>query len=384
MAQDKDLYILDKKILDAIKNFSIFNGNYKDFNNFIRTKNDSNFIESMQIICLYDHNKKIIDYQIINVVPKKRLLRKFFDKFINFLYPQYEITISKSRFQILLESKISLSCKLFNESNIVLLEIPKNKSKVISQIKYFFDGQHIEEEKNSFFNFGKIQILSTIYLALIFLVLYRIVSVIPLNVINESEIFLAVKLILIAFFPMVALLALISIPTIALYGMIFREMNYEVYKGIVVICKILFFGYFIISASLSVLQLYYINTKKILMNYSFWSYPFHEHIANWYLDNKVSLVFDKTINKPILLFGIKDGVYYFDDIFDNCKLKIALEDSNLTVVKKTEKLKKLLLNIDNNSSTVYRNYNWKIKNIKELNFDYNNTLISQTILQCDN
>lgn len=382
MVQDKDLYIFDTKILETVKNFLIFNGHYKDYKNFIRINNTSNFIESIQIILLYDKNKKIIDYQVINVFMKKKFIKTFFIKIINFFNPKNELIISKSRFQILLDSKINLSSRFHNETNILLLEIPKKNRAAISQIKHFFDSQNNIDKQNSLLNFGKLQILSTIYLALIFLVLFRVVFTIPFTAINENEIFLATKLILTAFFPFLIIVALLSIPIIATYGGIFRILNYGVYKFIVLLVKVLFFGYFIISASLSIWQLYFINTKKILTNYPILSYPFHENIANWYLDNKVSLVFDKKIERPILFFGIKDSVYYYNDVFDNCKLKSVILDSD-SEENKTIKIKKLLLSIDNNISERYRTYDWKIGNAQDLSFDYNLTLINQSILKCN-
>lgn len=100
-------------------------------------------------------------------------------------------------------------------------------------------------------------------------------------------------------------------------------------------------------------------------------------VADFYINNKTSLVYDKYLQKPIIFLGIKDGVYYYYDTFKTN----ALKDLNITNGwEKNKKIKSLILNINEENTAKLFQDPWKIENIKNINLDYNNTLIIQKIL----
>ena len=226
-----------------------------------------------------------------------------------------------------------------------------------------------------------------ISIAVVIATTLKVVNIIPIQAINETEIILSLKL-FVGIFSTAILLNILLLLIAFLF-------NFEIIQSIKlsfsVACQTwlkAILGIYIVSA-LVLSTLGSILPNGLIGNfmrttYSSWILPIDKIAANWYLENKTALAFDINEQKPIFFLGVKDGVYYYDDEFDNCALKQKIIDSNLTDQQKQQTLiHKSLLRIDTNASESYRNYHWKVSSVRDMRFDYNTTLINNSFLKCD-
>lgn len=397
MDSEQYLSTYDSQVLRYIEGYSIFNDKYDKLEQFLNTEDTENFEQSTQFILLYDDNNKIVYSKDLKIIPTKDDQLIFDINIIKYLYYAYKIRANKkvgsrTKFEKLKHEKLKNIVDLNPNIAIIILDIPSKpatKAKELHNIlKYYLDAEN--DSKKSLFNLQNFQLFSVLSVAIIITTTLKVVNIMPIQVVNEAEIILALKMIVAVFSPFICLyfilIALMMIP----YFADFKHMKFfllsVIYKPFK---KIFVFGVLVIT-SLNILGDIYPN-KKIKNLTDTITLPFSTRTANWYLKNKVSLVYDKNIQKPILLLGVKDGLYYYDDEFANCKLQQKIKDLNLTknlsskeIEEKTRStIKNLLLHIDTNSSETYREYNWKVASIKDMQFDYNITLINESILQCN-
>lgn len=395
MDSENHLSIYDSKIIDFIKQFRIFNGSYSDYLSFINGHDNTlEFERCRQFILLCD-NDKIIYTNSIRVRPEKEKpitstnwLSKLISKLLNTQWVKRENQMSHSRFEKIKDEKIENIIDLNPDIKIIILEIPSVMTKKVDDLENIFTYFNaINLSKRNLLSTRDIQIFSFISMAIAIATTIKVVNIIPIQAINETEIILSLKLFVGVFSTAILLNVLLL-----LIAFLF---NFEIIQSLKLFFSILFhkwlkpiFGIYIISA-LVLSTLGSISPNGFIGDfmrgsYSSWIWQLDKSAANWYLDNKTTLAFDMNEQKPIFFLGVKDGVYYYDDEFDNCALKQKIIDSNLTDQQKQQTLiHRSLLRIDTNSSESYRNYHWKVASVRDMRFDYNSTLINKTILKCD-
>ncbi len=395
MDSENHLSIYDSKIIDFIKQFRIFNGSYSDYLSFINGHDNTlEFERCRQFILLCD-NDKIIYSNSIRVYPEKEksitsnnYISKLISKVLDTQWVKRKGQMSHTRFEKIKHEKIKNIIDLNPNIKIIILEIPSTMIKKIEDLENIFTYFNaINLSKRNLLNTRDIQILSFISIAVVIATTIKIVNIIPIQAINETEIILSLKL-------FVGIFSTIILFNILLLLIAFL-FNFEIIQSIKlsfsVACQTwlkAILGIYVISALvLSTLSSIFPNGligNFMGKTYSSWILPIDKIAANWYLENKTTLAFDMNERKPIFFLGAKDGVYYYDDEFNNCALKQKIINSNLTDQQKQQTLiHRSLLRIDTNSSESYRNYHWKVASVKDMRFDYNSTLINKTILKCD-
>lgn len=394
MDSESHLSIYDSKVIDFIKQFRIFNGSYSDYLSFINGHNNTlEFERCKQFILLCD-NDKIIYTSNISVRPEKEqpkifknCISKYISKIVDTQWVKRKGQMSHTRFEKIKHEKIKNIIDLNPDIKIIILEIPSVMTKKVDDLENIFKYFHaINLSKRNLLNTRDIQIFSFISIAVVIATTLKVVNIIPIQAINETEIILSLKL-FVGIFSTATLLNILLLLIAFLF-------NFEIIQSIKlsfsVACQTwlkAILGIYIVSA-LVLSTLGSILPNGLIGNfmrttYSSWILPIDKIAANWYLENKTTLAFDMNERKPIFFLGVKDGVYYYDDEFDNCALKQKIIDSNLTDQQKQQTLiHRSLLRIDTNSSESYRNYHWKVASVRDMRFDYNSTLINESILKC--
>lgn len=397
MDSEQYLSTYDLRVIEYIKQYSIFNDKYDKLEQFLNLTDTENFEQSTQFILLYDGNNKIVYSKDLKIIPTKDDQLIFEINIIKFLYHAYKIRANKkvgsrTKFEKLKNEKLKNLVDLNPNIAIIILDIPSKpatKAKELHNIlKYYLDAE--SDSKKSLFNLQNFQLFSVLSVAIIISTTLKVVNIMPIQIVNETEIILALKMIVAVFSPLIFFYFILITALMIPYLADFKHMKFfllsVIYKPFK---KVFVFGVLVIT-SLNILGDIYPNTNISKITDTI-TLPFSKRTANWYLRNKVSLVYDKNIQKPILLLGVKDGLYYYDDEFANCKLQQKIKDLNLTIDSKSKELeekkrstiKNLLLHIDTNSSEIYREYNWKVASVRDMRFDYNTTLINESILKCD-
>lgn len=370
-----ELSILNENILEFINKYSIFNGKHKDLTTYIFSNDKQDFQDCIQFILFCDSKKNIFFFKKIEVTQEESFWSKCF------FFKKKET--SETKFQILKKEYFNTS-KFDKDINLILLEIPKKNNKEILEFHTILKNWKFEKNETAgFLSIKTFQFLSVIYIALALSVYYKVLYILPFNLIVESEIILVLKL---------TLGILISLFLIAafMYGIIFflalypdlKIMKFRIKYIILPIVKFFFFVYLGLTAFINIwasINIFH-NERNLLSSFN-WIFPLYKVTALDYLRDKTRLVYDNGQSQPILYLGIKDNVYYYYDTFDACRLRNKVKDKNSTQDQFNE-IKNLLLNSDQDSDKDYKLNGWKVKRSLDMSFDYNNTLIVQSILKC--
>lgn len=397
MDNNKLLTIYNEKIIDLVKNYSIFQGSHEDFKKFVGAEDKSDFEEGTQFLLLYNSEDQIVYFQDIEIIrdcEREIIIDQSFIKWTFLRSPKlwfenkFNVPKSLSHLERLKKEKIDNIIALNQETKIIVLEISsahRKKAKELKDILKYFPKLE-KNFYNSFFSLQSVQLFSILSIAVIMFITLKIVNIIPLEVINENEVLLSIKMIITVLAPLILIYVFLLFILFIAYYFDFKQHKFFILTKVLSSTKIVVFFYFLVIINFNILgSIFPLTAGKLIKEHQILALPFSETIVNLYISNKVSLVFDKTLSKPILYFGVKDGVYYYDDFFNRCNLQVAIKDSKIiSISEQNKKIMTLLLDIDKDTNaTKYRNYSWKIANVKNLSFDYNDTLINQSILQCD-
>lgn len=375
-----ELTTYNKIILKYSHKYLIFHGGKTKFRYFLSKYNQRKYSQDItQFIIMYNQDKKIIfakSYSIeivknfgCNIFKSiayfcKKIIRNVF--YLNKPYNHDELIHVTS----------------FDENiKILFLEIPQSHSVEIKNLKniLYYSSTKIEEGNSNTLISGKtLQLLSIIYASIVISSFISILHFLPISLVNDNEVLIAIKLTIAIF--------LAAFSLIILYGIVMRTIFYflgsevkvpNIYSKIInfgIIGCVLYFSLLNIAISLNMKFL-----KRTFVNPFSFSIP--NIVADFYLQNKTSLVFDENLKRPILYLGTKDNTYYYYDTFEIEKLKKMLKDENKTEIKDLELLKKYILKMHENSEQDIITDAWKIGNARNINFDNNYSLIVKTIFE---
>lgn len=419
------LTIYDKRIIGIIQKFTIFNNRFQEFQNFLNRKNKNDFEECHQFILFYDSENTIIYSKEIEVIKKQNFfyssllkirlsiekmalcidhcLNKYsnFDKKTERAKKLYKIidtrfaTLCKIHSRILCNQKISSArfdkikqeIRNLNLSKykIIFLEIPKKDHYIVKELKAILDySQNQDNNKNNnegLASSAKVQLSTFVYFALTLGIIFEILNIIPYSLLDEHDIFLAIKLYIAVVIVFLFLSTIIYIVTLPFYIYDIVKLKYTIkYKTIPLLKKgalfyVLLTGVVNFLAANNIIwsEQTWIKTTQVIM-------PICRDITKYYLNQKTLLVYDRNLKKTILYVGTKDGIYYY---YDQFKVK-DLNASKYCDNNSSSQLKQTLLGFDTNVKENYLESHWKINNIKDSSFDYNDTLVIQSILKCNN
>lgn len=392
MDTEKYLSTFDSRILDFIKQYSIFNNSYLEFENFIKDNNRTDFEQCTQFILLCDDNQ-IVYSQETKIIPAKdtklsfdKNVFRYFANALRIWWIQLKDFESQTKYEKINKDQIKNIVDLNQNIKIIILEIPSKfdqKIKDLSNIlKYYIDIETLSQK--SLFSKRNLQISSILSMAIVVGTTLRVINIVPIQAVNETEILLSLKVFASLFILLILFYALIIYSSVRMAASSsFNNLKFYLSIMMHTWLKEVLIGYIVLAITFGILGNVFPHMGDLVKKYPILSLQVDRIAAEWYLENKTALIFDPELKKPILLLGIKDGVYYYDDEFNNCKLQQKFKDSNLTDSKKEGIIHKSLLNIDTNTSEVYRKYNWKVGSLKDMKFDYNATLINESILKCN-
>lgn len=379
MKIDSNTSIDNNVILKYIQNYSIFNGNFESFQTFV-TNNDTELSSDIsQFLILYDEDKKIIYAKNFELITKHK---KEIDIGCNLIKGIVSIfTILKNqrrskkgidtKFEILKKENLSNIIEIDNNIKILLLEMPKEKRSAVNELQEtlewflkndFFKYQLEMKENLEFLSIPKLLFMA--YLSLVVGTVIRVLDIFPFTLISESDIILTVKILLSILFATVSFLFIISVIVIYIdHKSRYSKYNLFFYGSKVIKWYLIIFSLVTIFSSLH----YNINShiEKFFPLLYKWS-------ANIYINSKTLMVYDYDLNKTIIYLDSKEKIYYY---YDSFKIDFSKLDTNNTSTIK----EKILGTHETNSTTSLLNGHWKMKYIKELNFDYNDTIILKSL-----
>lgn len=380
MENENEIFIENSVLLKNIQKYLSFHGDFEAFQNFLLNNDTELSSDISQFVILYNNDKKIISAQHFDLVSKSKeeeedasgcnLFKDLFF-FPLVLWKKYKINkkgVAK-KFEILKQEDFSNLVNVDHEIKFILLEIPTKKIYSIRELqetlewflKNDFFKYRIDMEKNlGFFSIPKLLVVA--YLSLIVSTVIRALDILPFNLISESEIILTVKVllsILLSTGSFLFIITALAIYVMHKYQIFYSKYNFFFYASRVIKIYLIGFSLYSIFSSL------HFNVNKSFESFFF---PIHKWAANFYINNKTMIVFDKSMNKTIIYLGSRDRMYYFYDSFDVNMSKI---DAN-----NTENIKEIILGThETNSTESLVKGHWKMKYINDLTFDYNETLI---------
>lgn len=380
MELEKNKTIYNDKLVQYSKKHLIYNGDIKNFKQHIYNNDEDLISVITHFIIYYDSNNKIVHAENLESIPKLQETNDF--KFNIFKWI-YTIRQNKKRQDRGVTSKYEklkkdLPRKIFdtNESiKVLCLEISKETKRyrgIVNELKEELEvflhpntikyEHYINETLGSFFG---MKLFVMVYLSILIATVIKITAVIPLSLINDNEVLLTIKLvigILLAIFSIFIVFVIIVIIIDAKSGL-YTKYNLLFSSKMLVISSLLIYSVISILTSI-----YRNNTTQYFL--------IHNFAYNIYVDSKTSLVYDTYLHKPIIYLGSKDGVYYYNDSFNKEKLKNKLDKLHISKNNYNPILiKKVMLNIDQKDGDLFLNEPVKVENMKNMNFDYNNSLI---------
>ncbi len=394
MSSTPELTIYNEKIVKNIRKYVIARGCKSDFEKLLQNKDTEIFSDASQIIIFFDKNKKIIfAKKFKNIIKKINLIKwNIFNyskddfnsifKIPSFLWENKRRKNGvSSRLESLKKENLSELFILDKDLTFILLEIPKQEFIPINELEEILNPfissdtlKYHNEIKENYGVFGGIKILILAYSSILVASIIKILNVYPYGLINDSEIFLAIKLFLaifLAIFSIFILLGLLAIAVDYKFMIRYQKINALFSLKFILLSYLVFFSITTVLASLNINQ-----GEKRLQHFI---PPMYAFVSDFYIDSKSLIVFDKNLSKPIIFLGVKDGLYYYYDEFNKDKLKENLKGLKFNnEIVKTKKIKKILLGIDVNSSSLI-NGEYKVRSIKDLVFDYNNTLVNNLL-----
>ncbi|MDD2828900.1 MAG: hypothetical protein PHW18_04930 [Sulfuricurvum sp.] len=384
MTIERDLSIYDDKILKNIQTYLTFNGDFKSFQEFLLVQDIELISDMSQFLIFYDDKKKIVHAKYIKLLSKQKKILNFGCNIFKWiLYTPFFLKDTYNRekhgvtnqYETLNKENITNIFKIDETVKIILIEIPKDKKQAIRELKEtlecFINIDNLKYEiyiKENLGSFTGTKILLTTYSSILVASILLILHTIPYSLINDSEILLSIKIFIAIFLSIFSIFAVITF--LMIYADSKSKNSYSKHNLLSVLKKTAVLLLIIYATSSIIAGANNNKNRKI--------FPIQNMVADFYIDNKTSLVYDKYLQKPIIFLGIKDGVYYYYDIFQTNSLK----DLNVTdEAEKSRQIKLLILNIYEENTTKLFQDTWKIEKLTNINFDYNNTLIIQKMLQ---
>ncbi|MFA6630204.1 MAG: hypothetical protein WCS55_10640 [Sulfuricurvum sp.] len=380
MKIDSNVLMNNNVILKNLQNYLVFNGKLEEYQTFISNNNEIKLSSDIsQFIIMYDEDKKIIfakNFELLmKPIEKIDISCNILKGILTILKNRKRLNkCTESKYQLLKNENISNIIKIDNNIQIVILEIPLKKRFAIKELQetleWFLKNDYFKfqvdiEENLGFVTIPKLFFVA--YLSLIVGTVIRVLDIFPLNIISLNDVILAVKILLSVFLSTGSILLLLT-AIIFYFGYRFPDFysKYNIFFYGPKIVKTYLIGFSLLTLFSSFHYNVYPKLENIFLAHIYkWS-------ANFYINSKTLMVYDYDFNKTIIYLDTKDRMYYYYDSFDINMTKI---DTN-----ETEKIKEIILGTHetNNTKNLLHGH-WKMNYIKELKFDYNDTLILKAL-----
>lgn len=380
MKIDSNVSMENNVILKNLQNYFVFNGKLEEYQTFISKNNDTKLSSDIsQFLILYNEDKKIIFAKNFELLLKPT---KEIDTDCNILKGIFTLLKNRKRigkgadtkYELLKNENLSNIIEIDNNIQITILEIPLEKRYAIKELQetleWFLKNDYFKFQADIEENLGFVTIPKLFFVAYLSLVVgtvIRVLDLFPFNIISLNDVILAVKILLSVFLSTGSLLLLFT-AMIFYFGYRFPAF-YSKYN-------IFFYGskvaktYLIAFSLFTLFSSFHYNVQPKVEN--FFLANMYKWAANFYINSKTLIVYDYDFNKTIIFLDTKDRMYYYYDSFDINMTKI---DTN-----ETEKIKEIILGTHetNNAKNLLHGH-WKMNYIKELKFDYNDTLILKSL-----